>query len=429
MIFIFISSLLIRIFSIFWISASLSGDAKVYDSLAKSIIGWGGLSVQMLKNFPLKDHPVYPLFISANYYLFGESLTPVWIMQAILGSFLCILIYLITKEIFDRRIALLAGLATALYPVFIKLSIMMLSEGLFVFIFTFSFFLAVRYLKTLKLHYLIASSVMLGITALTRSVVILFPFLLSSYIFYRDRNRLAFRKNFTHQGLFILVFIGTVSLWSIRNYHVTGGQIVPVTEAPDRGLYNSFCPYKGKIFGIRPDNDPVMVEARSIQSLGERRKFFVSKTTEFIKNNPVKVIKLEFLKFLYLWSPFDWEILGNGYARYNFGFVFLLPFFIYGIFNIIYSKKAEYFILLLPIIYFQVIHLIYFALPRFRIGFEPVLIIISSLGILRLFDKSKNKKIFVTSTFLFLLTNIVFFLYSSQVKGFFRDACRLAGIW
>ncbi|RKY32711.1 MAG: hypothetical protein DRP74_01865 [Candidatus Omnitrophota bacterium] len=426
---IFILSFLARLIAVFTLRSALSGDAQVYNSLGRSIADWGVFSIAMLSKFPLKDHPLYPLFIGINYTLFGENPFFICLLQSLIGAVFCILIYYIAKEYFDEKTALCSGIIAAFYPLFIKLNTMLLSENLFIFIFTFSLWLVIKFVKSSRFSFLALCGFALGLATLTRSVTILFIFLLSSYLFYHNKSYMGLKKNITYQLLFVLIFIFTILPWTIRNYYVSGGSIIPVTEAADRGLYNSFCPYKGKIFGIRPDDDPVMQEARKISSFKERRAFFFAKTLDFVKNNPGKVAKLEVLKLLYLWSPLDWEILGDGKATYNSGYVFILPFFLYGTFRLIATRKENYVLFFLPIFYFQIIHLVFFALPRFRLSFEPLLIIIGASGITYLYERSRQKKIFMAVTLIYLVFNLVLFMNSQQIKFFLRGACEKIGLW
>ncbi len=426
---IFLAAFCIRAIVVFRSAVHLSADACVYDNLARQIAGDGIISFRTIMNFPLKDHPVYPFFLSFLYAAFGPNYRLIWITQAAVGSLMCVLVYCTARELLGRRTAIIAGLMAAGYPVFVKLSVMMLTEGLFIFMFVLSFWLLVKYINGLKLKYLLFSACAFGVTVLTRSVVLPFGLVVPLYLFLMNRKRLAFRANGAHQALFIAVFICTILPWSIRNYFASGGQIIPVTEATDRGLYLSFCPVDGKIFGIKSDTDPVLVEARTITSFDERRKFFMSKTREFIRNRPREVVRLEILKVAYLWSPIDWEVLGNGAARYNFGFVFILPFFIYGSVRLLRSGMQERFLLFLPILYFQALHLVYFALPRFRVGFEPMLIILAGYGLQEGYARARRKRVFAAGVIGFFLLNVLLWFFSAELKCSLRWVCQAAGLW
>lgn len=423
------ASIAVRIIPANFIKVNLAADSLVYERLALAINNWGILSGAMLKNFPITDHPIYPLFLSLIYYAFGHSHFIVFVFQSIIGGLLSVLIYSIAMEFFGSKVAVLSGVIACLYPIFIKLPTMLLTENLFVFLFTFFILMVIKYMKKRNLYYLISAAILLGIATLTRSVAILFFPMVMLHLFLYCKNKLKLKTNIINLFTFLIVFICSILPWSIRNYHVSGGSIIPVTEASDRGLYVSFCPYKGKIFGIRPDNDPVMVEARKIESFDERRKFFFSKIVESIKNNPKNLIKLEMLKIAYLWSPFSWEILGDGEARYNFGFVFIMPFFIYGTALLLKRKRPQDLILFLPILYFQSIHLIYFSLPRFRIGFEPLLIIIAAYAIYSIYSRVLQKRLYLFALLIFLIANVVLFLNSSEAKIALREICQMIRLW
>ncbi|RJP29003.1 MAG: hypothetical protein C4533_04195 [Candidatus Omnitrophota bacterium] len=426
---IIIAAFFIRLIPYLWLPVNLSGDALVYNDLALDIVRWGILTPEMLAQFPLKDHPVYPAFLAAIYSLFGQNIPAIILIQSLLGALLCLVVYKTSLEYFNKRISLISAIIVCLYPVFIRLPSLLLSENIFVFLFTLTLYFAIKYVKNHRMIFLSLSSLFLGMSVLTRSVVILFAPSLSLLFFLSARKHLGLAKNFFRQIVFFILFACVIIPWSMRNYYVSGGQVIPVTEAPDRGLYNSFCPYQGKIFGIRPDNDPVMIEARSISSFKERRSFFFRKTVDFVRNNPYKTLKLEILKVLYLWSPLDWEILGNGIAVYNFGFAFLAPFFFYGIMLIFRKLSYSYLTLLMPVLYFQIIHLVYFALPRFRIGFEPSLIIVSAFGLNNVFSKVLNKKKAAIWISIYFLFNFALFHYSSQAKLIFRQVCIWLKLW
>ena len=407
---------------------SFNADAGVYDLLGKSIAQWGLFSVETFMNFPLKDHPLYPMFLGGLYSLFGDSFVTVLVAQSILGAGVCVLIYLMTEDIFTKKTAFLAGMISAFYPIFVKLSNLLLSEGLYIFLFTGVLWAFIKYLKTNRSLFAGLTGLLLGLAVLTRSVVILFIFPLVFYMLFLHIE-IGLKRRLKNIVLCCMLFALTILPWTARNYHVTGGSIIPVTEAPDRGVYCSFSPYKGKIFGIRPDDDPVLVQARKIESYAERRKFFLSKTLELIKSNPRHIIKIQILKIGYLWSPISWEILGGGQARFNFGFVFILPFFIYGFFKLCMSKVKEKWILLFSIIYFQAIHFVFFALPRFRISMLPSIIMIASFGLRDLYEKVTRKILFTVCVGGYLVFNVLLFIYSDHAKIFLRDLCKTIGVW
>ena len=61
--------------------------------------------------------PIYPLFLSGVYFIFGHSYLAVRIMQAIIGALTCLLIYWLGKEIFDEGVGRVVSLIVVFYLV------------------------------------------------------------------------------------------------------------------------------------------------------------------------------------------------------------------------------------------------------------------------------------------------------------------------
>ena len=58
---------------------------------------------------PFFRAPLYPLFLGAVYFLFGDNPWAIRIIQALMGSISAVLVYLIARRVFDNRTGLLAG--------------------------------------------------------------------------------------------------------------------------------------------------------------------------------------------------------------------------------------------------------------------------------------------------------------------------------
>ncbi|MFH1508123.1 MAG: glycosyltransferase family 39 protein [Candidatus Omnitrophota bacterium] len=426
---IFISAFCVRLIILIMFRVKPSADALVYHNLAMKIKSQGIFSMEAFKQFPTSEHPIYPFFLSLMYLIFHNNNFLVLVAQVLLGSLLCVLIYYLAKEYFGHKVALVAACIAVFYPVFIKLPGMLLTENLFILFFTFSILMLAKFVKTLKWQLLFLSAVFIGATVLIRSVALLIIPILSVAIFLLLNRRKSVYKRLLYSLIFLMVSISFILPWSIRNYFVSDGSIIPVTDRGEWGLYLSFCPYKDKIFGIRSNDDPVISQALKIDSYSQRKAYLLNKTMDFIKANPIKVIKIELLKVFYLWSPFDWEILGNGYAVYNYGFMFVLPFFFIGLYLIIRNWDSRYWIILIPFFYFQLLHLVYFALPRFRIPFEPILIIISSYALCAIYAKSSRKVNLLFIIVGYFMINFAFFMYSGSTKLILKNICQLIHIW
>lgn len=63
--------------------------------------------------------PGYPLFMAAIYALFGATLPAVKAVQVVLGAGSCVLVFGLSRELFDRRVAAIAGLLAACHAMLV----------------------------------------------------------------------------------------------------------------------------------------------------------------------------------------------------------------------------------------------------------------------------------------------------------------------
>ena len=187
-------------------------DSWAYKAIAINIIENGHFSDPNQTEPNNFRAPVYSLWLAFIYLLFGSFSFAVPI-GIIVFSFTAPLTYLIAKELFNEKVALLSGLLVAFEPWAAFLSGTIMSEHLFMPIFMASIYLFIRYLKLNLPIFLYLSAGLLGISALTRpNVLYLFPVFL---IFAILKNRSA--KYFKNAALAILIFSAVVFPWLLRN--------------------------------------------------------------------------------------------------------------------------------------------------------------------------------------------------------------------
>jgi 4-amino-4-deoxy-L-arabinose transferase-like glycosyltransferase len=189
--------------------------------------------------------PVFPFFVAA--FLGAQwqagtaadvyaSLRPVLFMQTLLSSLVVLLVYGIGRQFLAIGPALGAALLTAISPHLINANIYLLTESLFTVLFWLSLWLLVRSLAPESRRAGLLAAVVLGLAALTRSVVQYLPFLLA--VFFIMRSPASWRRWGGFTGVFLLVF----ATWGIRNLVVTGAFSDPqgMTATIQHGSYPDF---------------------------------------------------------------------------------------------------------------------------------------------------------------------------------------------
>ncbi len=216
-------SVLLQIFFIINYNASpIESDAIHYNLLAKNLLHKGSFSLDG-KAINVQRAPGYPFFIFLIYSLFGERIMAVQLAQVLLIAFICLLVYKIGRIVFDKNVGILAALITAVHPIFICQSFPLLTEALTAFLITLSVYLAIVSLQVHKVQYFILLGILLGISALTRPIVLLMPFfsIIMLFFFYN------WRKILRAALFFLIPFILIVGIWIYRNYRYTG-YFIPV---------------------------------------------------------------------------------------------------------------------------------------------------------------------------------------------------------
>ncbi len=137
------------------------------------------------------------LFFQLGFYLLGENLTKILVFQSLLSSINCVVIAFIAKLI-SKKIFIYAGLFAALSPISIILSNMVLSDTVYLLLFSLYFLFFMTFFEKKQILYLYLAGIFLGLSCFVRVTSVFFiPFsiVVISIIFYkRKKNLLAFFK-------------------------------------------------------------------------------------------------------------------------------------------------------------------------------------------------------------------------------------------
>lgn len=122
--------------------------------------------------------PVYPAFVAVLDLVFGESHLVIALAQAVLFAIICLFVYAIARSVTSERVAMAAGLVTALYPPLPYISALVLTETLTTFLVTAAMVLWLRALRDGSLRWFLACGLVCAATALTRPAFQFLPLFL-----------------------------------------------------------------------------------------------------------------------------------------------------------------------------------------------------------------------------------------------------------
>jgi 4-amino-4-deoxy-L-arabinose transferase-like glycosyltransferase len=388
-------------------------DAEYYWSLARSIrsgslyeiVEWGDIP-----HFALRT-PGYPLFVAACQAILGEHPLGVRLVQAGLGAGTVWLVYRLTREVVGRHeqepgtgsrskgerttrrgwsVPLAAAALTAFHPYFIVMSVLILSEAVFVPLMLAALWgLAALWneaavsprgnRRTLLIAFGVGTAS--GAAVLTRPSWALFVLvMLGAWVFARGAGR---GRLVPAIRLLMMALIGIVLVmgpWWVRNARIYG-RFVPTAVWMGASLYDGLNP------GATGASDMSFLEAPDIWPLDEldQDAELTRRALAFARANPGRVLRLAVVKLERYWSPwpnaegFRSPVLAAPSAVVV---VPLLAFLAIGLWS--RRRDSRVWILLAgPMLYFCALHMVFASSMRYRIPGEVPAMGLAAIGIHR----------------------------------------------
>ena len=187
----------------------------------------------------LYDAPLYPLFLSIFFKIFGASYQLAIFLNIFLFSISVCLIYIIGKLLFPEKYAFCAAIIFSFYPSLLMYSIYPMSEPLFLVLFLSAFINLILFLKTQKISYLIFTAFLLVLATLTKEVALFIPVIIAIFIIMKNIKK--WRTTVKAASLLIAIYIATLSPFLIYNhrscgYYTLSGKILDYKSALDKKI-------------------------------------------------------------------------------------------------------------------------------------------------------------------------------------------------
>ncbi|HLD10924.1 MAG TPA: glycosyltransferase family 39 protein [Candidatus Nanoarchaeia archaeon] len=199
LILLFFLGMILRIIFAFMIGGS--PDEMVYGVRALGIINSGLLQ-------EMHENPVWMYLTDLMYKIFGMTLISSRLLSIIFGSLSIIILYFLTKEMFDKKIAIISSILLTFSSYHILMTLTEMDIAMTFFILLSSYFL-IKYLKEDKLKDYIISTIFLGIGILVKNIGMLFiPAYLVLILLYpkiKNKERIFSKKSIKLLILFFLI--------------------------------------------------------------------------------------------------------------------------------------------------------------------------------------------------------------------------------
>ena len=352
--------------------------------------------------------PLYPMLMSVAYKITGNDWIALTVMQALLHLATSLLIFFLTKRIWNELSGFIAALYHAIYPYLFTYSLSIYDTTLFVFLLVALMYLV--YNHKYNYWHLTGIGVCIGLGLLTRGTTLTFipPILLYiAYIAFSNGNLLNVVKQCT---VVIAASIIILSPWLIRNYNYTGRATVS-THGPF-GLWqgnNAYSEYYlnrdislDEIYRLKPP-PPIYarypMEQRMPAQAVEVADAYKKEAVTWIKENPKIFFRMALVKAQKLWS---WNrnpqsknpVVGSNEGRSITYFISYLPLLLslpFGLFLLFRKNKTHALLLIAILLTFTLAHMIAIGFTRARIPVDFLLMICFGVAISFLIDKALKR--------------------------------------
>jgi tetratricopeptide (TPR) repeat protein len=388
-------------------------DALWHHNWAKEIAGGDWIGKEVFFRAPL-----YPYFLGIVYALFGESFYLSGLIQIIIGSLSCVLIFSLAKKLFNPTIGIIASVIACFYAPLIYHDAELLIPVLIIFLDLTLILLLLNAEVRLKKRWWLLAGIALGFSAIARPNILIFvPFVLLWIClkFWREnRNRIVSSGLFFLLGMILVTSPVTFRNWMVGKDFVLiasqGGINFFIGNNPISDGKTAKAAYVSLPLEGYKDNVWITSIRLAEKSLGKKLKpseisdFWFGQGFHFIKTYPLKYLQLLGKKLYYFWNSYEIEIIRNIYffsswssvlrlllwdhlLRFPFGIISPLA-----ILGIILNAKfwKRFFLIYAFILSYMFSVILFFVTSRHRLPVVPFLIIFASYSIYWLVEKGKN---------------------------------------
>jgi 4-amino-4-deoxy-L-arabinose transferase-like glycosyltransferase len=268
-------------------------DTVFYKFAATSLAGGHGyLGLQFVPTAGWP--PGYPFVMSLVFRVFGVHLKLALVLNVLLATASVVLIYLVAERMFDRRAARVAAGFFAILPGPLFMTGLFLSETIFIFMLVG--FLALIVFLPDRRWAVVALGVALGLTALTRGEGLLMP-IIPLAVWWGHHSR---REWLVRAAVLLVAMALTVAPWTIRNA-IELDAFIPVANNASWTLWSGHNP-EANGWIVNPEGSPArsadLPNPRTAET--ERAQELRHEAITWAVHNPLKELGLIPRKLLML---------------------------------------------------------------------------------------------------------------------------------
>ena len=358
--------------------------------------------------------PLYPYLLAFFYKISGSSMAFAVFVQHLVGSTSCVLVYLLAREFFATRVALLAGILAALYWPFIYFEGELLIVTLIVSLDVLMLLVLRLAVRLGRWWLFLLAGIIVGLSAIARPSILIFVPVIPIGLYFMGGSRGAPQAGRPWLRQTALVAAGLVMIVSpviVRNY-VVGRDFVPIASQGGVNFYIGNNPTsngsQARVPGARADLygtyhgaiELAENEAGRAMKPSEISNHYFRKGFDFISSSPGEATALTLKKLYMFWAgversnskyiQFFWREFGLGRIPLP-GFWLVGPLGLMGG-VLLWRRRKELAFFYLFVVTYMVGVVAFFVNGRFRLPVAPVLVVFSAYALCHLYYALRANK-------------------------------------
>ena len=353
--------------------------------------------------------PLYPYLLSLLYSVAGPDFFLSRFFNAVIGAVVCVMIWRVARELFDRRTALIAAAMYAVYGMAIFYEGSLLISNLLLPLSLGVAWLSIRALEDRSVSRWLALGVLVGVAALARPNMLLFAPFTVLILFVSTSPLRDFRQTARLGGCLFFGVAVAVSPATLRNYAVAGDPVL-ISASGGMNFYNGNNPDANGIHNVPSIFDRSMADhpleqnrvykAYAEEKLGRTLKasevssYWMGRGFEYVGENPGEWLQLLGLKFMLFVNAHEmWNNRSFSLSQ-QFSWVLRLPLLGFSVVGplamlglaVTFRDWRRLFPLSGVVGVYLATCVVFFVLSRYRIPAVPVFVMFAAAALVWLYD-------------------------------------------
>lgn len=399
--------------------------------------------------------PLYPYVLGAWYRVFGRTIRPIKVAQAIIGALGCVLVFLISKRVFGETQGTIAGLLGTVYWPWMFFDAWLLNTELVIFLNLLAVLLLLGVPTSRGIWRPVLAGLTIGLSSITWPIGLLFIAVISLWIW---RVQLSQGKEWAARfAVIVFIVMGLIPAGAVtvRN-RVVGGDWVVISSNGGVNFYTGNRP-EANGFSAVPTGlewERLIRETREagIKKLSAASNYWLREGLRDVGNSPGRTILLAAKKTVLFFNAAEpRNNLAQSYFRKQFFWLRLLPGFavmgplaLLGVVMAIRRKsspgpavkensRAGMWLCLLIVASCMIAVLPFFVCDRFRVVAVPFMLPFAGLAVYRLWhiiiDRRWSELVIYTTAVVGLAFIVVIDWFGAEPSNFSHEHQHLGNVY